>query len=658
MKKKSNFTPAAGRDRWLDTYLEVVKEDIIRGLKTTTKNNLTKDEENAMRELLMDDSIVIRPADKGSGVVVIDTVDYTKQLIHEVQDSDTYTRVNEDLTKQINTKVRKLVNRMYKEGSINSDVRHYLLPSTVQPGQLKGNPKIHKSGNPLRTIVSGIGTPTEKIAEVAEKELNEYVVNSPSYIRDTTDFINQIKDINGLPDDTILFCFDVCKLYPSIPKKEGMDACEEAVAARSSKGIPDSDVISMITLVLDNNNFQFNGQHFLQVDGTAIGSRLGKNYACTYMRKWDEQLLAHEILPRFYKRFIDDGIGIWTEGEEELMKFANHANNIHPRIKVTLRWSREKIEFLDTWLKLQDGKLQTDLYSKPTDKHLYLQPESDHPDHTKTAIPYGLGLRLKRICSEESSFQQQSAVLKTRLQKRGYGSKVINNEFRKVNRVSREEALKKTKKKEAKNRVPLVLTYSSHLPDIHHIIHNRTHLLHKSKRMADVFKEPPLVAYRRGQNLGDVLIHGKFNRIFGAKGRNNNAPCGEPKCTICPYFDPADSFTSVNGVKYKITRGGTCNTRNVVYLLSCKVCHCSQYVGETERSLKERAKEHIWDIRACRDKPVSNHFNLPAHSIHDLSVQIIEKVTDKTTSYRRVREEFWIAKIGTTAPNGLNVKTS
>ncbi len=77
----------------------------------------------------------------------------------------------------------------------------------------------------------------EKIAEVAEKELNEYVVNSPSYIRDTTDFINQIKDINGLPDDTILFCFDVCKLYPSIPKKEDMDACEEAVAARSSKGI-------------------------------------------------------------------------------------------------------------------------------------------------------------------------------------------------------------------------------------------------------------------------------------------------------------------------------------------------------------------------------------------------------------------------------------
>ena len=34
--------------------------------------------------------------------------------------------------------------------------------------------------------------------------------------------------------------------------------------------------------------------------------------------------------------------------------------------------------------------------------------------------------------------------------------------------------------------------------------------------------------------------------------------------------------------------GGHCNTRNVVYLLSCTVCESSVYVGETERALKER----------------------------------------------------------------------
>jgi hypothetical protein len=47
--------------------------------------------------------------------------------------------------------------------------------------------------------------------------------------------------------------------------------------------LPTTDVLSMIRLVLENKNFSFNGKHYLQVEGTAIGSRLGMNYASTYL---------------------------------------------------------------------------------------------------------------------------------------------------------------------------------------------------------------------------------------------------------------------------------------------------------------------------------------------------------------------------------------
>ena len=106
------------------------------------------------------------------------------------------------------------------------------------------------------------------------------------------------------------------------------------------------------------------------------------------MRKWDEQLLQFPQKLYLYKWYIDDGIGISTEGEKSLLEFANHANTIHSRIKVTLRWSKEKIDFLDTWVKLKDGKIKTDLFCKETDKHLYLQRDSDHLKHTKACIPY------------------------------------------------------------------------------------------------------------------------------------------------------------------------------------------------------------------------------------------------------------------------------
>ena len=54
------------------------------------------------------------------------------------------------------------------------------------------------------------------------------------------------------------------------------------------------------------------------------------------------------------------------------------------------------IEFLDVVVKLDDrGFLTTDLYTKPTDSKSYLHFSSDHPIHTKKAIPFGLGLRAK-----------------------------------------------------------------------------------------------------------------------------------------------------------------------------------------------------------------------------------------------------------------------
>ena len=106
---------------------------------------------------------------------------------------------------------------MYKKGHISSDMRRYMIPKTAKPGRLKGNPKLHKKGNPMRTIVSGIGTPTEQMAEVAEKELDEYVRKSPSYLQDTTDFLRKLDAINRkLPQKAALFCFNLEKLYPSV----------------------------------------------------------------------------------------------------------------------------------------------------------------------------------------------------------------------------------------------------------------------------------------------------------------------------------------------------------------------------------------------------------------------------------------------------------
>ena len=71
--------------------------------------------------------------------------------------------------------MKKLVNKMNRDGLVSDDLKQYLTPRYVQKGKLKGNPKRHKANAPYRTIVSGIGTPTEKLAELAEHELKDFV---------------------------------------------------------------------------------------------------------------------------------------------------------------------------------------------------------------------------------------------------------------------------------------------------------------------------------------------------------------------------------------------------------------------------------------------------------------------------------------------------
>ena len=99
--------------------------------------------------------------------------------------------------------------------------------------------------------MNGIGTPTERMAEIAEFQLNEYVEQTPGYIKDTADFLRKLEEIKvKLPTDAILFCFDVEKLYPSIPRDEGLQACTEALKHRSNQSFSSEAVMDMIRAVL------------------------------------------------------------------------------------------------------------------------------------------------------------------------------------------------------------------------------------------------------------------------------------------------------------------------------------------------------------------------------------------------------------------------
>ena len=546
---------------------------------------------------------------------------------------------------------------MHKKGSITSEMRHYLLPTEIRAGKLQANPKIHKSGNPVRTIVNGQNHPTEKLAEFVESQLEENNVSLKSYVKDTTDFLRKLSGIEQpLPNKAKLFCMDVRALYPSVPRKEAREAAKIALENRKDKMVKTEDILALLDSVLENNNFAFNGKNYIQTEGTAIGSKLGRNYACTYMGEWEKKLLETcEKKPSLYLRYIDDIFGIWDGTEEELKLFHKAANSVHSNIEVDLRFSEAKIDFLDVTISIENGFLTTDLYAKPTDKHMYLNRNSSHPETTKSAIPYGLGIRAKRICSSNDRYKSRRTEIKRHLVKRGYGDGEVEHQLSRVDSLDRKDLLEyKNKTNKNNDRVPIVLTFSRGLPSVNKILRKRHQTLLNSDRLSEIFPKQPIIAFRRDKNLQDILVHKKHNNMFFKKS-NKCEPCGAKKCAICKYVQTTSTFKDASGKVFYVRNYINCKSTNVVYSIYCKKCQKIVYVGETGDTLYQRHLLNLSLIRRQANDPVALHFCTNEHNVDDFTIIGLEKLY-KDDMYRKNRENLWKKKLNTFYPYGINTK--
>ena len=236
-------------------------------------------------------------------------------------------------------------------------------------------------------VISGCGTCTERISEFVDYHIKPLVPRIPSYIKDTKHFLQELNKLGKLPEGAILVTADVVGLYPHIPHEEGLSATRAALSGNNTTSIPTKDLVDLARTVLIHNNLTFNDKHYLQILGTAIGTKTAPSYANSFMGKLEADLIEQSpVKPLTWRRFIDDIFMIWTEGEERLKTFMEYMNSFHDTIKFTFEWSYTQVSFLVVSVMLDNGVISTDLYSKPTDKHQYLFHTFCHPNSCKTNV--------------------------------------------------------------------------------------------------------------------------------------------------------------------------------------------------------------------------------------------------------------------------------
>ena len=163
-----------------------------------------------------------------------------------------------------------------------------------------------------------------------------------SYIKDSECFLNKIKNLGSLPENTIFVIPGVVDLYSSIPREAGLQALEETLKRRNHKQISIDKFVKMAQFVLKNNFFEFNNDVLQQMYGTAIGAKFAPPYACIFMDQIETKFLriqSHQ--PMIWFRYIDSTFFIWTHGEEKLEKFIADFNAFNSNIQFTCESSKK-----------------------------------------------------------------------------------------------------------------------------------------------------------------------------------------------------------------------------------------------------------------------------------------------------------------------------
>ena len=130
--------------------------------------------------------------------------------------------------------------------------------------------------------------------------------------------------------------------------------------------------------------------------------------------------------------------------------------------------------------------------------------------------------------------------------------------------------------------------------------------------------------------------------------------CNQTNCISCPYIREGKTI-KINGKKWHIKKQVNCNTYNTVYAMIWKNDNCKQvYIGKTKRILKFRLADHRgYVVNQATSQASGLHFNLPGHSLADLSITAIEQVKKNDIIYRKEREELYIRRFDT-FNKGLN----
>lgn len=192
-----------------------------------------------------------------------------------ILDSRDFQELPRDPTQSIQTKCNGYIEKLENFEYITKDQAKAMKTYNSVAPRIYRNPKIHKSGYPMRPIISSINSPmktlSKHIADVLKSAYNE---ENEYYVRDTFQFAKMLNNFK-LPHDCTLISLDVVNLFGNLGKStvvEVMNIKWDIIKEHTK--INKKLFLEMVQFILENNYFVFQERYYSQTFGCAMGSKL------------------------------------------------------------------------------------------------------------------------------------------------------------------------------------------------------------------------------------------------------------------------------------------------------------------------------------------------------------------------------------------------
>jgi hypothetical protein len=436
------------------------------------------------------------------------------------------------------------------------------------PGKLYGLPKTHKSGVPVRPILSAVTCHNYKLAKYLVPLLSPLTL-SDNNISDVFQFTKSIQErVDCSP--TLMVSLDVENLFTNVPVLETVDIILNKLFPSDQlyQDFTRSDFRSLLLHAVDDSYFVFNDKLYKQTDGMAMGSHLGPIFANIFLSHFEEtffnNLPSHPLL---YKRYVDDTLWLFP-ADTDINSLLLYLNSCHPNMKFTHEVEKDNsIHFIGLTImhSLLPNNLfgySTTVFRKPSSTCLYMNFNSFIPLQYRLSVFKGLVFRAWKLCSSWKLFHFETQSLRSMLLRNSYPSWFLDRIIKSMLNTFVNPCVKFGP---AKERLYIGLPYLGKQTD---------------------------VVRRNIINICKQFI---------------------PHKDLIVFFNPG--FRVSNFFRVKDITPVDLRSR-VIYQYTCAICQNS-YIGQTSRHLRHRISEHK-GVSHLTGNVVKNkvHSNIREHSSH------------------------------------------